>query len=104
MADSESVVAVNTNDNAQDIDQDDSEKNDSEKISPVADVDANSGLEQEDNEANSSEMTDQTGAEEMKDVPDEYKYTQRDEFTSEIYKLSISNLPKRFGFVVSFEI
>ncbi|XP_045171290.2 tRNA (uracil-5-)-methyltransferase homolog A-like [Mercenaria mercenaria] len=30
--------------------------------------------------------------------PDEYLYTKRDEFTSEIYKIQISNLPKRFGF------
>lgn len=32
---------------------------------------------------------------------DEYMYTKRDEFTSEIYKIQISNLPKRFGFAVS---
>ncbi|XP_060605799.1 tRNA (uracil-5-)-methyltransferase homolog A-like [Ruditapes philippinarum] len=29
---------------------------------------------------------------------DEYMYTKRDEFTSEIYKIQINNLPKRFGF------
>lgn len=33
--------------------------------------------------------------------PDEYLYTKRDEFTSEIYKIQISNMPKRFGFGVS---
>ncbi|KAL4223292.1 tRNA methyltransferase 2 [Mactra antiquata] len=30
--------------------------------------------------------------------PDEYLYTKRDEFTSEIFKIQIQNLPKRFGF------
>lgn len=32
---------------------------------------------------------------------DEYLYTKRDEFTSEIFKVQIQNLPKRFGFAVS---
>ena len=34
------------------------------------------------------------------DVVDEYSYTRRDDFTSELFKLSITNLPKRFGFKV----
>lgn len=32
--------------------------------------------------------------------PDEYNYTKRDDFTSEIFKLAISNLPRKFGFKV----
>lgn len=32
--------------------------------------------------------------------PDEYNYTKRDDFTSEVFKLAVSNLPRKFGFKV----
>lgn len=40
----------------------------------------------------------QKDAGDQQEEVDEYMYTKRDEFTSEIFKIQVSNLPKRFGF------
>ena len=40
------------------------------------------------------------GADSMTE-PDEYTYTKREGFTSEIFKISVTNLPKKFGFAVN---
>lgn len=65
--------------------------------------------EQEDGEADHEglDKEDEDGA--INDEPDEeeaesdpYFYTKRDEFTSEIYKIELQNLPKKCGYKVSY--
>lgn len=65
-------------------------------------------LEQEDGEGNHEgpDKEEEEGA--INDEPDEeeaesdpYFYTKRDEFTSEIYKIELQNLPKKCGYKVS---
>ena len=62
--------------------------------------------EDEDNEAT---MQDKNEDAVINDEPDEeeaesdpYFYTKRDEFTSEIYKIELQNLPKKCGYKVSY--
>ena len=62
--------------------------------------------EDEDNEATELDK-DEDGV--INDEPDEeeaesdpYFYTKRDEFTSEIYKIELQNLPKKCGYKVSY--
>lgn len=63
--------------------------------------------EDEDNEATGLPDKDEDAV--INDEPDEeeaesdpYFYTKRDEFTSEIYKIELQNLPKKCGYKVSY--
>lgn len=54
----------------------------------------------EDNKEIVKASTEEELNEKDKTEPDEYNYTKRDDFTSEVFKLAVSNLPRKFGFKV----
>ena len=77
----------------------DNKDNADAQLQSAVDLDREQEAEEKDTESN--ENIGEDSGKKDGDL-DEYNYTKRDEFTSEIFKLSISNLPKKFGFVVYY--